>query len=321
MKIVLFDTNTLGFDLDFSPFEHFGEVSTYTFSTSEECTVRGKDADICISNKIQYTKTLMEQLPKLKLICLTSTGINTVDLDYAREKGIAVCNIKGYSTYSVAQHTFTLLFSLMSPMRYYDDYVKEGRYIEDVQFSHYEETWNDLSGKTFGIVGLGMIGKQVGSIARLFGANVIYYSTSGKNKDDQFEQVTFDELIIQSDIISIHAPLNENTMNLFDLLSFKKMKPNCILLNLGRGAIVVEEDLVEALNKGYIAKAGIDVLSFEPMEKNHPYMSVKDQSKIFITPHIAWASIESRSRMIHEVICNIESFLEGKKRNRVESLE
>jgi lactate dehydrogenase-like 2-hydroxyacid dehydrogenase len=318
MKIVLFDTKTLGYDLEFSPFERFGEVLCYDFSTEDECIVRGQDAEICISNKIQYTPYLLEHLPNVKLICLTSTGTNTIDLAYAKEKGIAVCNIKGYSTYSVAQHTFTLLFSLMSPMQYYDDYVKTGSYIDDFLFSHYQKTWNDLSGKTVGIVGLGMIGKQVGTIAQCFGANVIYYSTSGHNQNDQFERVTFDELIVQSDIISIHAPLNEKTMNLFDLIAFKKMKSNCIFLNLGRGAIVVEADLVEALDKGYIAKAGIDVLSYEPMTKNHPYTHLQQKDKLFVTPHIAWASIESRNKMIQEVVLNIESFLNGFIRNRVE---
>lgn len=317
MKIVLFDINTLGNDLDFTPFERFGTVEKYSFSTEDECIERGKDANICISNKIQYTPKLLDSLKNLKLICLTSTGTNTVDLEYARMKGITVCNIVGYSTLSVAQHTFSLLFYLMSPLAYYDRYVHEGRYIDDFRFSHYERSWNDLSGKVFGIVGMGNIGQRVAKIADAFGAEVIYYSTSGKNNNANYPQVELDVLLEKSDIISIHAPLNEQTKGLFDISAFKKMKPTAILLNLGRGAIVNEEDLVFALNEGMISKAGIDVLSIEPMLENHPYLKIKNQEKLFVTPHIAWASIESRKRAIDEVVLNIEYFLAGQKRNCV----
>lgn len=317
MKIVLFDINTLGYDLDFTPFERFGNVEKYSFSNEEECIQRGKDATICISNKIQYTPKLMDALEDLKLICLTSTGTNTVDIEYAKTKGITVCNIVGYSTQSVMQHTFSLLFYLMSPMSYYDSYVKDGRYINDFQFAHYERTWNDLSGKVFGIVGLGNIGQGVARIATAFGAEVIYYSTSGKNTNQSFEQVSFVTLLERSDIISIHAPLNDQTKGLFDLVAFRKMKPTSILLNLGRGAIIHEEDLVIALNEGMISKAGIDVLTTEPMIENHPYLNVNNKEKILVTPHIAWASIESRKRMIDEVVLNIECFLDGKPRNHV----
>jgi len=317
MKIVIFDTNTMGFDLDFTSFERFGEVVSYDFSTHEECIKRGFDATICISNKTQYSKELIDCLPSLKLICLTSTGTNTVDLDYAKEKGIVVSNIVGYSTQSVAQHTFSLLFYLMSPLKQYDDYVKSGDYVNDFGFSHYQYTWNDLSGKTFGIVGLGNIGRQVGTIAKCFGANVIYYSTSGSNNQTDFERVDFDLLLESSDIISIHAPLNESTRGLFNLQAFKRMKPTSIFLNLGRGAIVVEDDLAQALEGGYIGKAGIDVLSVEPMTMHHPFMQVKHKDNLFVTPHIGWASIESRHRMMIEVELNIQGFLNGVNRNQV----
>lgn len=317
MKIVLFDTNTMGMDLDFSPFERFGNVEKYAFSTPSECIERGKEATVCISNKIQYTPQLLDELKGLKLICLTSTGTNTVDLDYARQKGITVCNIVGYSTLSVTQLTFSLLFYLMAPLNFYDHYVKKGDYVNDFKFTHYQQTWNDLSGKTYGIVGLGNIGLQVAKAAEAFGANVIYYSTSGRNSNDQYTRVSFDELLSTSDIISIHAPLNDQTNQLFDLVAFSKMKSSAILLNLGRGAILVEEDLVTALNRGMISKAGIDVLAVEPMIADHPFKKIEDQSKLFVTPHIGWASIESRKRMVDEVVLNIEAFLEGKNRNCV----
>ena len=317
MKLVILDSDTLGYDLDFSVFEQFGDVEVYRFSTPEEVLKRAKDARVCISNKVQYTKKLVENLPELKLICLTSTGTNTADLEACRDLGIDVCNIVGYSTESVVQLTYSLMFYLLAPLRYYDDYTKDGSYVEDFSFSHYNQTWNELSGKTLGIVGFGAIGKRVAAIANAFGANVCYYSTSGLNKNNDYNRVEFDELLSQSDIISIHAPLNEQTDNLFGREEFRQMKDDAIILNLGRGPIVNEAELIDALNNGLIAKAGIDVIATEPMIKDHPIMKLKESGRLLMTPHVGWASIESRNRMIQEVVMNIQAHINGDKRNIV----
>lgn len=318
MKIVFLDTNTLGFDLDFSRFSSFGEVRTYGHSTTEEILDRGKDAQILISNKVYYNEEIMKQLPNLKLICLTSTGTNTVDVNKAKELGIRVCNIVGYSTESVVQLTFSMIFYLLAPLAYYDRYVKEGEYVEDYQFKHFHHTWHELYGKTLGIVGFGRIGQRVAQIANAFGAKVIYYSTSGDNHHKEYEEVSFESLLEKSDLISIHAPLNESTKYLFRKEAFCRMKKSAILINLGRGLIVHEEELIEALNQEQITAAALDVLEFEPMKKKHPIENLINKNKLFITPHIAWASIEARNRMLDEVYQNIESYLSGGSRNQVE---
>jgi len=317
MKLVLLDSNTLGYDLDFNVFEQFGEVEYYHSSTPGEIIGRASEAQICISNKVQYTKELIEKLPKLKLICLTSTGTNTVDLVACKNRGIDVCNIVGYSTESVLQLTYSMMFYLLAPLRFYDDYTKDGRYVEDFNFTHYNNTWRELSGKTLGIVGLGAIGRRVAAIGSAFGANVVYYSTSGLNDNKDYKRVEFEELLSSCDIISIHAPLNEQTNNLFSLKEFQKMKKDSLILNLGRGPIVNEEELIKALNNGLIGKAGIDVLKTEPMIKNHPINKLVDSHKLLMTPHVGWASKEARNRMIHEVILNIEAYNNGEGRNVV----
>jgi glycerate dehydrogenase len=317
MKIILLDTDTLGFDLDYSVYQKLGEVETYRHTSQDQVIRRCKNAEVLISNKVQYTREILQSLPELKLICLTSTGTNTVDLDAAKDYNICVSNIKGYSTQSVVQLTFSMLFYLLVPMKGYDIHVKAGNYVNDTAFSHYTMTWHELSGQTLGIVGLGAIGQEVAKIAAMFGCRVIYYSTSGKNNHSDYERVDFERLLNESDIISIHAPLTDRTYNLFHRDVFKKMKSSSILMNFGRGPIVNEVDLVEALNNKWISRAGIDVLEKEPMKEHHPIDQLVDSDKLIITPHIAWASVESRNRMIHEVYQNIEAFYRGKPRNKV----
>lgn len=186
-------------------------------------------------------------------------------------------------------------------LRYYDDYVKTERYVNDVMFTHFSNTFHELSGKTWGIAGLGAIGRRVAELAALFGCRVIYYSTSGKNSQPGYEQVDFDTLLGMSDIISVHAPLNENTRGMMNAAAFAKMKPSAIFLNLGRGPIVAEQDLADALNAGVIAAAGLDVLSEEPMRSDNPLREIKDSERLIITPHIAWASLEARIRLMKTV--------------------
>ena len=308
MKIVFLDAKTIGDDIDLSGFDSFGEVTKYSFSTSEEVPERIKDADVIIVNKIQINESTIGQAQNLKLVCVTATGTNNLDKEYLDSRNIAWRNVAGYSTESVAQHTFAMLFYLLEKLRYYDEYVKEDRYTNDTIFTHFAEHFYELNGKTWGIIGLGNIGRRVTEIARDFGANVIYTSPSGSAPQDGYQQVDMDTLLTTSDIISVHAPLNEFTENLLDKEAFRKMKKECIFLNLGRGPIVVEEDLADALDEGEIAAAGLDVLCVEPMSPSNPLRRIKDSKKLLITPHVAWASVEARTKLMNIILGQVKEF-------------
>lgn len=317
MKIVFLESKTLGDDVSLKAFEAFGEVVRYDLSDPDKNAERAKDADILVVNKILMNEASLAQAENLKLICLTATGTNNVDFSYTNKKGIAVANVKGYSTQSVIQHTFALFFYLYEKMAYYDCFVKSGDYSRNDIFSHFDAKFNELYGKTWGIIGLGEIGRGVAAIAELFGCRVIYYSTSGKNDNADYERVDFDTLLKESDVVSVHAPLNGATLDLIDAEALAKMKKTAILLNLGRGPIVNQEALADALEKGDIAGAGLDVLTVEPMAADNPLLRVQDSTKLVITPHIAWATAEARQRCADEVAENIRAFLDGQERNIV----
>lgn len=310
MKIVFLDAKTIGDDIDMSKFDALGDVVKYNFSTREEALERTKDADVVIINKVEINEKSIGNAEHLKLVCVTATGTNNLDKEYLEKRGIEWRNVAGYSTETVAQHTFALLFYLMEKLSYYDEYVKSGKYVEDVMFTHFSNVFHELYGKTWGIVGLGNIGRRVAEIAKLFGCRVIYYSTSGKNSNPDYERVTFDELLAQSDVVSVHAPLDENTRGLMDYDAFSKMKKSAIFLNFGRGPIVIEQDLADALNEGLIAAAGLDVLCVEPMSADNPLLSIKDSEKLIITPHIAWASVEARNRLMDTIYSQIKEYME-----------
>ncbi|MBP0057394.1 D-2-hydroxyacid dehydrogenase [Anaerobutyricum soehngenii] len=309
MKLVFLDTKTIGEDIDLSAYDALGEVVKYGFSTLEEIPERVKDADVLIVNKIAINEQTIGTAKNLKLVCVTATGTNNLDKEYLKKRGIAWRNVAGYSTESVTQHTFALLFYLLEKIRYYDDYVKDEKYINDTVFTHFAEHFNEVNGKTWGIIGLGTIGRRVADIAKTFGARVIYYSASGSPAQEGYEQVDFETLLTTSDIVSVHAPLNEYTKDLMDREAFAKMKKTAIFLNLGRGPIVVEQDLYEALETGEIAAAGLDVLCEEPMSETNPLAKIKDSKKLIITPHIAWASVEARNRLMQIIAEQIREFL------------
>ncbi|MBE5908163.1 MAG: D-2-hydroxyacid dehydrogenase [Lachnospiraceae bacterium] len=310
MNIVFLDRKSLGKDLDLERFEDFGSVTMYDFSTVEEARERVKDADIIITNKVPMNENSLKDADHLKLICVTATGINNLDLDYLDAHNIAWRNVAGYSTETVAQHTFALMFYLLEHLHYYDAYVKEERYVNDKIFTHFDLPFHELSGKTWGIIGLGAIGKRVADLASAFGAKVVYYSTSGKNHDLDYVEVDLDTLLATSDIVSVHAPLTENTTNLMDAAAFRKMKKSALFINVGRGAIVNEADLADALEQEEIAGAGLDVLCEEPMVEANPLRRIKDSNRLIITPHIAWASIEARTRLMDIIYHQVEEFLQ-----------
>lgn len=308
MKIVFLDAKSIGEDIDLSGYDQLGEVVRYPYSTPEEARERTRDADVIILNKTEINERSIGEADKLKLVCVTATGTNNLDKAYLAERGIEWRNVAGYSTESVAQHTFALLFYLMEKLRYYDDYVKNENYVNDSMFTHFDHRFNELSGKTWGIIGLGNIGRRVADIAKCFGCRVIYFSTSGKNNQKGYNRVSFDKLLEQSDIVSVHAPLTDDTLGLMNREAFARMKPSAVFLNLGRGPIVDEAALTEALNTGMIAAAGLDVLSQEPMSEDNPLRSIKDSERLIITPHIAWASIEARTRLMEIILEQIKEF-------------
>lgn len=317
MNIVVLDAATLGDDLDLSPFNQFGDIVIYQSTNQDEIVNHCKDAEVVILNKVVLGEEEFKALPNLKLICLTATGYNNIDITKAPEYNIAVCNVAGYSTDSVAQHTFSMLLYQLQHLNYYDNYVKSGGYSQSSTFSHIAKTWNEIKGKNWGIIGLGNIGRKVAKIATEFGANITYFSTSGVKREEEYLEQTLEEMLKSSDIISIHAPLNENTIDLISDKEFTLVKENLILLNLGRGGIVNERALAEAIDKDLLQSACVDVLTKEPIDPGNPLLHIEKMDKLFITPHIAWASIEARNRVVSEICENISSFNREEDRNRV----
>ncbi len=309
MNLVFLDANSIGTDIDLSGFSQLGNVTTYGATAREEVGERSRDADVLIVNKVEINEQTVGACEHLKLVCVTATGTNNLDKEYLNRRGIAWRNVAGYSTENVAQHTFALLFYLWEKLSYYDDYVKSGKYTEDDMFTHFSNTFHELCGMTWGIIGLGSIGRRVAGIAEKFGCQVIYYYASGRPPQEGYEQVDFDTLLQTSDIVSVHAPLNEYTQGLMNREAFRKMKPTSVFLNMGRGPIVVEQDLADALSEDVIAAAGLDVLCVEPMEPDNPLLQISDSTRLIITPHIAWASIEARTRLMGIILDQIRDFI------------
>ena len=317
MKIVVLEKMSLGLDIDISFFEEFGEVTYYDNTGVNEIADRITEADIVIANKVPLNESTSQDAKNVKIICETATGYNNVDLAYCEKRGIRVTNAVGYSTPIVAQHTFAMALYLLEKLPVYDTYVKNGDYEKAPMFTCFEPYFTELEGKTWGIIGLGHIGRKVAEIAKVFGCRVIFYSASGKNDTTDFERVDFDTLLAESDILSLHCPLTDRTQNLMNAEAFAKMKNTAILINVARGPVVDEQALFDALNSGQIAAAGLDVLVKEPIAADNPLAKIKDSAKLLITPHMAWASREARMRCAREVYLNIKSFLAGEKRNVV----
>ncbi len=304
MKLVFLDAATVG-DVSFGPFERLGEFVKYENSTQEEAKERVKDADVILMNKIWVGKELIDAAPNLKLICIAATGVNNIDVEYAASKGVIVRNVVGYSTDSVAQTTFMHMLSLVGGGPYFDESVKGGSYSRSGMFTDPNWNWWELAGKTIGIIAMGNIGRKVARIAEAFDMKVCYYSTSGTGHCTDYPCLTLEELLAVSDIVSIHAPLNERTRHLIGREQLALMKPTAFLVNVGRGAILVEEDLAEAVDNGIIAGAGIDVYAEEPLPIDHPYLKMKHPERMRFSPHIAWASIEARNRVIEFMAQNV----------------
>ena len=305
MKIVLLDALTFG-EISLKGFDALGDVEVYQKTSQDETLQRIIDADVVVTNKVVISAEHMKKATNLKLICVAATGMNNVDLAAAEFQEIQVKNVIAYSTESVIQHTFSMLFYLMGHSRYYDDVVKSGTYSKSGLFTDVTHPFYEVFGKKWGIIGLGQIGLGVAKVADAFGADVNYYSTSGKNASQPYHRLKLDTLLRECDIISIHAPLNDDTKNLLDYKELSKLKDGAVVLNLGRGGIINEDAIAKIIDEKNLY-FGLDVLTQEPLDAQSSLLSVKNQENLYITPHIAWTSVEARKKLIASVIKNIKS--------------
>lgn len=318
MKLVVLERNSVGTDIDVSCFQEFGEVDYYRNSvTEEEIAERVKDADIILANKSPMNERTLGNAKNVRLIVEFATGYDNCDLEYCKSRGIRIVNAVNYCTPAVAQHTFALAFYVLEKLNFYDTYVKSGTYGAQDRFSNFDMPFYELEGKTWGIIGMGNIGRKVAAIAKAFGCRVIFHSISGKSTCTGYEQVDFDTLLKESDVLSLHCPLTKESRYLIDYDALKKMKSSAVLINVARGAVVNNADLARALEEGLIAGAGLDVLEQEPIVSENPLNDLKDSNKLIITPHMAWASYEARERCVVQAYENIKAFLNGGEANYV----
>lgn len=307
MKIVFLDTYSMG-DSDLAPISRLGVFTGYETTRPEEVVERCAEADVVIVNKVKLMRPEIDALPNLKLICVSATGVNNVDTGYAESKGIPVKNVAGYSTESVTEATFALALALLRNVVYYDRYVRDGSYADSGLIFNLNRSVSEIKGKTWGIIGLGTIGRRVAAVAEAFGAKIVYYSTSGVKRDEKYTEKTWDDFLAESDIVSVHSPLNERTKGLIGYGELKKMKPSAILINVARGGIIDEQALAQALNEGVIAGAGLDVFEYEPMLPENPLLKVADPNRLVMAPHCAWTSQEARKVLVEGIAQNIQRF-------------
>ena len=302
-------------DLSWEPLQELGELTVYDRTPTSLVVERAKDADIILINKVLITEEVLSQLPRLKYIGVLATGYNVVDVKAATKRGIVVTNIPAYSTESVAQMTFAHILNITNRIGHYARQSREGRWSSNPDFCYWDTQLWELSGKTIGIVGLGNIGMRVATIARYFGMDVFAYtSKNSADLPEGIQKTTLDGLFAVSDIVSLHCPLTADTRHLINRESLEKMKEGSILINTGRGPLVDEEAVAEALASGHLGGYGADVMIDEPPSPNNPLLA---QRNAFITPHIAWATREARQRLMDICVRNVKAFIEGKRLNAV----
>lgn len=315
MNIVILDAKTLGGDIEFSEIERLGDLTVYQTTSELQLEERIRDAEILIVNKIKLNETNLPAAKKLKLICVTATGYDNIDINYCWRKEIGVCNIKGYSTDSVAQLTVSMALSLVTHLGEFDGYVKNGRYTESGVQNRLKPYFHEIKGMTWGIIGNGNIGGEVARIARALGCEVII---NPHKMREGYGFVTFDELLEHSDIISIHVPLTAETKGMIDERAISEMKDGAIFINVSRGAVTDEKAIAKAVIEGKLGGLGIDVYSVEPLTTENPLNKILHKNNVIFTPHMAWGAYESRVRCINEIAKNIETFIMGGRRNRVD---
>ncbi len=306
MKIVFLDAATLG-DTSLQPIEALGELVTYPVSSPEEALERVGECEVLIVNKVKVTEDLIKRAPRLRLVCEAATGVNNIDLEACKRRGIAVKNVAGYSTESVVQQTWMHILSLACNGPYFDGRVKSGEYSRSGLFTDLTKPFIELAGKTIGIIGMGAIGTRVAEVAKCFGMKVIYYSTSGTSHCKTYPSVSLEELMRESDVISIHAPLNERTNGLVGAEELAMMKPTAFIINMGRGGIIDEKALADAIDRDAIGGAAMDVFVNEPIPEGNPLLHTSHPEKLRFTPHTAWASVEARNRLVEAIAGNIYS--------------
>ncbi len=318
IRIDVLERHSVGADVDVSCLEQLGQVTYYNNTvTEEEVRERIAEADVVVANKAPFNAVTLAGADRLKLICELATGYDNCDLEVCRKKGIRVCNVVDYSTAMVAQHTFTLALALATKLAHYDHYVKSGQYSAQSRFSNFDLPFYELEGKTWGIVGMGNIGKRVAAIAKALGCRVIFHSITGKSACREYPMVDKDTLLAESDFLSLHCPLSDLSRSWIDREALGRMKRSAILINVARGPVVNNTDLYHALTEGEIMAAGLDVLEREPLEETNPLSKLQDSNQLIITPHLAWASVEARNRCVEGVFLNIQAFLRGEARNVV----
>ena len=314
MKTVFLDADTLGGDMDLSGFSRFGEVEIFGTTSPRQTAQRLADADFAVVNKVRLNGDTLGTAPKLKLICVAATGYDNLDLSYLRQRGIAACNVVGYSTQSVAQVTVSMALSLITHLPEYRAAVADGSYSRGGVANRLTPVYHEIAGKTWGIVGYGNIGKQVGAVAQALGCRVLVYK---RTPVPDAECVDLDTLCARSDVISLHVPLNDGTRGMIDRRRVGLMKKDAVLINVARGAVCDEAALCEAMARGDLGGLGVDVYSTEPFPEDSPYAAIKDLPGVCLTPHMAWGAYEARKRCLNEMEKNIESFLAGGRRCRL----
>lgn len=315
MKIVILDSSTLGEDVSLEKISSLGDCTIYKNTSREELSERIKDAEVVVLNKIKLNSEILSHAKKLKLICVAATGYDNIDLDFCRKNGIALCNVVGYSSHSVAQLSAAMVLSLSVNLSQFTDFVKSGEYSVSGVANKLTPVYHELFGKTWGIVGYGNIGKEVAKVANALGCSVLYNKNT---KTDDPSCVSLEELCEKSDIISVHTPLNESTRGMINEKMISLMKKNVILVNTARGAVTDEDAVARAVKEQRIAGFGTDVYSAEPFSEDHPFYSIKDFPNVCMTPHMAWGSYEARCRCIEEIAENVKSFFSGEIRNRLD---
>ena len=315
MQITFLDFETLGKDLTTDAFKSFGTVTVYGTTSPEEVSLHIADSEVVITNKVKLNASNLTQATALRLICIAATGFDNVDLEYCRAHGIAVCNVIGYSTQSVAQVTVSMALSLITHLPEYSAYVADGRYTVSGVANCLVPVYHEIAGKTWGIVGFGNIGKQVGRVAEALNCRVL---VNKRTPIEGWDCVDFDRICRESDILSIHTPLNDSTRGLLDREHIAMLKPRAIVINVARGAVTDEAALAEAVKEGRISAIGIDVYSAEPMTEQHPFWEIRNLPNVCLTPHMAWGGFETRSRLMWEMAENIRDFIKGGRRNRID---
>lgn len=316
MKLCFLDGDSLGTGLDLTIFSAYGNFTNYQITKAEQVAERIKDCTIVLTNKVILTNEDLSG-SSVKLIAISATGANVVDLDYCSSNNIAVCNVAGYSTHSVAQHTIAMVLGLLENLSYYDDYTKSKQYLDNLWATHLKYPYYEIADKNWGIIGLGNIGQEVAKIAQAFGANVSYYSTTGNNQNNDFNRQSLVELLSSSDIISLHAPLSEKTHHLLGYEQLSLLKPQALVCNVSRGALIDEEAMARALNENLLRGFATDVYRVEPPAPDCPLFAVEKAEKILMTPHMAFCSTEARTTLLKEIDKNIQAFLQGESRNRL----